>query len=115
MSSYSNLPPGSSLFQQNQQQLTVPSTQLKIDPFLPESQRPLSIATPSLVIPAKPYSGGAISSNSSSSTVNNPLAINNANGAAKNYRFEYYHVLNPTLNEFRWHLNDEIFQLQQVW
>lgn len=74
--------------------------------------------TPSLIIPPKTYSGGAISSNSSSSTINNPLNAlannNNLPGAHtnKNYRFEYYHVLNPTLNEFRWHLNDEIFQLQ---
>lgn len=27
-------------------------------------------------------------------------------------KFEYNHVLNPSLREFKWHLRDEIFQMQ---
>ena len=61
----------------------------------------------------KQYNSGAVSSNSSSSTINNTLVLN-ANKASKTYRFEYQHLLDPTINEFRWHLNDEIFQLQQT-
>ena len=59
------------------------------------------------------YSSGAISSHSSSSTVYNPSSAK-PNKYAKTYQhFEYFHLLRPTLKDFRWHLKDEIFQLQQ--
>ena len=29
-------------------------------------------------------------------------------------QFEFNHLLNPILNEFNWHLKDEIFQLEQT-
>ena len=29
-------------------------------------------------------------------------------------QFEYNHLLNPILNEFKWHLRDEIFHLEQT-
>jgi hypothetical protein len=28
------------------------------------------------------------------------------------HKFEYNHLLSPSLNEFKWHLRDEIFQMQ---
>ena len=59
------------------------------------------------------YAGG-ISSHSSSSTVNNPLSINPNKHYKSFQKFEYNHLLYPTLHEFRWHLKDEIFQLEQI-
>ena len=54
-----------------------------------------------------------VSSHSSTSTVYNPSG-RFGKGAKSQNQFEYNHLLSASLQEFNWHLKDEIFQLQKT-
>jgi len=56
---------------------------------------------------------------SSASILNVHTNLNSKYFANRNFKdhhqqFEYSHLLNPILKEFKWHLKDEIFQLEQT-